>query len=149
MIDYKKKVRSLVKKYKTRDPYTLARGEKIEVKFKYLSPSSPKGIFKKVLRKKFIIINMTRIIDEFDFKMVIAHELGHAVRHCSDSAFFLHDHTLYNRGKFEREANEFAAELLIDENELDEAYLQNYSMDQIALCYEVPIELIKYKFNLN
>lgn len=146
-MDYKKKVRSLVKKYKTRDPYTISKELGIIVKFKQLSPNSPKGIFKKVLRRKFIIINMTRIIDKFDLKIVLAHELGHAVRHCSNSAFFLHDHTLYARGKFEREANEFAAELLIDENELDEFYLQNCSINQIALCYKVPIELIKYKFN--
>lgn len=53
---------------------------------------------------------------------------------------------MYARGKFEREANEFAAELLIDENELDEFYLENCSIDQLALCYGVPIELIKYKF---
>ena len=48
MVDYRKKVKSLVKKYKTRDPYTIAKGERIEVKYKFLSPSSPKGIFKKV-----------------------------------------------------------------------------------------------------
>jgi len=145
---YKKKVRSLVKKYKTRSPYAIAKELGIKVKFEQLSPYSPKGIFKRVLRRKFIIINMTRIINEFDLEMVLAHELGHAVRHCSDSAFFLHDHTLYDHGKFEREANEFAAELLIDENELDEFYLQNCSLEQIALCYELPVELLKYKFNL-
>ena len=149
MIDYKKKVRSLIKKYKTRDPYTIAKELGIIVKFVQLSPNSPKGIFKKVLRRKFIIINTTRIIDEFDCKMVLAHELGHAVRHYSNSAFFLHDHTLYARGKFEREANEFAAELLINENDWDKFYLHNCSIDQIALCYKVPIELVKYKFNLN
>lgn len=148
-MDYKKKVRSLVRKYKTRNPYDIAKELGITVRLEQLSPYSPKGIFKRVLRRKFIIINMTRITNEIDLEMVLAHELGHAVRHCSDSAFFLHDHTLYARGKFEKEANEFAAELLIDENELDEFYLQNCSLDQIALCYEVHVELIKYKFNQN
>jgi len=148
-MDYKKKVRSLVKKYRTRNPHTIAKELGITVKFEQLSPYSPKGIFKRVLRRKFIIINITRIIDDLDLKIVLAHELGHALRHCSYSSFFLHDHTLYDRGKFEREANEFAAELLIDENELDEFYLQNCSIEQIALCYEVPVELLKYKFNLN
>ncbi|MVX62270.1 ImmA/IrrE family metallo-endopeptidase [Clostridium chromiireducens] len=146
MVDYRKKVRSLVKKYKTRDPYTIAKGERIEVKYKFLSPSSPKGIFKKVLRKKYIIINMTRIIDDFDLNLVLAHELGHAIRHSSNSAFFLHDHTFYNRGKFEIEADEFAAELLIDEYKIDKVYLMSCSIDQLASVYAVPIELVQYKF---
>ncbi|NOW85957.1 Zn-dependent peptidase ImmA (M78 family) [Clostridium beijerinckii] len=146
MVDYRKKVRSLVKKYKTRDPYTIAKGERIEVKYKYLSASSPKGIFKKVLRKKYIVINMTRIIDDFDLNVVLAHELGHAVRHSSNATFFLHDHTFYNRGKFEIEANEFAAELLIDEKKIDKIYLMNCSIEQLAYVYAVPAELISYKF---
>jgi len=149
VINYKKKVQSLVKKYKTRDPYTISKDLGIIVKFENLSPYSPKGIFKKVLRRKFIIINMTRIVDEFDLRAVLAHELGHAIRHFSNSAFFLHDHTLYDRGKFEREANEFAAELLIDENQIDLLYFKNCCIEQIASYYRIPVELIKYKFNLN
>ncbi|ALS17786.1 ImmA/IrrE family metallo-endopeptidase [Clostridium butyricum] len=146
MIDYKKKVKSLIRKYKTRDPYTIAKELGIIVKLVELSPYSPKGIFKKVLRRKFIIINITRVTDEFDFRAVMAHELGHAIRHCSDSTFFLHDHTLYRRGKFEIEANEFAAELLIDETKIEKLYLENFSAEQLACAYEVSAELIKYKF---
>lgn len=147
MVDYRKKVKSLVKKYKTRDPYTIAKGEGIDVKYKYLSPSSPEGIFKKVLRQKYIIINMTRIINKSHLNMVLSHELGHAKMHASDRAFFLHDHTFYDRGRFEIEANRFAAELLIDENKVDKIYLENFSVQQLASSYEVSVELIKYKFN--
>lgn len=147
MIDYKKKVKSLIRKYKTRDPYTIAKELGIIVKLVELSPYSPKGIFKKVLRRKFIIINIARVKDEFDFKSVMAHELGHAVRHCSNSTFFLHDHTLYRRGKFEIEANEFAAELLIDADKLDKYHVENYSIEQLSSFLNVPIELVKVKFN--
>jgi len=146
MVDYKKEIRRLIRKYKTRDPYTIARGEKIEVRFKYLSPSSPEGIFKKVLRQKYITINMTRIKSRAHLNMVLAHELGHAKMHSSDKAFFLHDHTFYDRGRFEVEANAFAAELLIDESKIDKVYLKNFSIEQLACSYEVSVELIKYKF---
>ncbi|GEP65758.1 ImmA/IrrE family metallo-endopeptidase [Clostridium beijerinckii] len=149
MVDYRKKVQSLVKKYKTRDPYTIATGERIEIKYKYLSPSSPEGIFKKVLRQKYIVINMTRIISASHLNMVLAHELGHAKMHASNKTFFLHDHTFYDRGRFEIEANKFAAELLIDENKVDKLYLQNLSIEQLACSYGVSIELIKYKFTFN
>ncbi|NRZ25135.1 Zn-dependent peptidase ImmA (M78 family) [Clostridium beijerinckii] len=63
--------------------------------------------------------------------------------------FFLHDHTFYDRGRFEIEANKFAAELLIDENKVDKLYLQNLSIEQLACSYGVSIELIKYKFTFN
>lgn len=148
MVDYKKEIRRLVRKYKTRDPYTIARGEEIEVRFKYLSPSSPEGIFKKILRQKYITINLTRIKNKAHLNMVLAHELGHAKMHASDRAFFLHDHTFYDRGRFEIEANRFAAELLIDENKFEKIYLENFSTEQLSSSYEVPVELVKIKFKI-
>lgn len=148
MFSYREKVRSLVKKFKTRDPFIIAGELGIIVKYKYLSIDFPKGMFKKVLRRKFIIINMSRIVNESELRVVIAHELGHAIMHSSDSAFFLHDHTFYSRGRFEKEANAFAAELLIDTYLIDELYIDNYSINQLALFYEVPIEFIKIKFNI-
>ncbi|MEN8077479.1 hypothetical protein ABFP60_10995 [Clostridioides difficile] len=42
---------------------------------------------------------MTRIIDKNELRIVMAYELGHAILHGNDSAFFLHDHTFYARGK--------------------------------------------------
>lgn len=148
MFKYKEKVRSLVKKFKTRDPFAIAKELGIIIKYKYLSNDYPKGMFKKVLKRKFIILNMSRIINEYELRVVMAHELGHAIMHSSDSTFFLHDHTFYSRGKFEKEANAFAAELLIDTDLIDELYIDSYSINQLALFYDVPIEFIKLKFNL-
>lgn len=147
MVGYKKKAAYYVRKYKTRDPIAIAKELKISIKYKYLSNSCPKGVFKKILKKKFIILNMTRISSPSELRMVMAHELGHAVMHSSDSAFFLHDHTLYARGKFEREANIFAAELLIDSCSLDKHSLENYSIDQLSIFLDVPIELVNLRFN--
>ncbi|WP_294379138.1 ImmA/IrrE family metallo-endopeptidase [uncultured Clostridium sp.] len=95
-----------------------------------------------------MILNMTRIVDDYDLRAVMAHELGHAILHSSDFTFFLHDHTLYSRGKFEREANLFATDLLIDVDSLDKCLVQNYSIEQLALHFNVPIEYIKLKFNI-
>lgn len=148
MFKYKEKVKSLVKKFKTRDPFTIARELGITIKCKYLSSTFPKGMFKKVLKRRFIILNLTRIIDENELRIVMAHELGHAILHNNDAAFFLHDHTFYSRGKFEKEANAFASELLIDNDLIDELYIDSYSIKQLALFYNVPIEFIKIKFNV-
>ncbi len=148
MFNYREKVKSLVRKFKTRDPFTIAKELGIIIKFKYLSDDYPKGMFTKILRRKFIVLNMSKILNENELRVVIAHELGHAVLHSSDTAFFLHDHTFYSRGRFEKEANYFAAELLIDLSIIDELYIDNYSINQLALFYGVPIEFIKLKFRL-
>ena len=147
MVYWKKRAEYYIKKYKTRDPLTIARELGISVEFKNLSINSPRGIFKKILGKKFIVINMSRIASPSELKMVLAHELGHTILHCNDSAFFLHDHTLYARGKFEREANIFAAELLIDIDSLDKHSVKNFSLNQLASFLDIPVELIKIRFN--
>lgn len=133
MFKYREKVRSLVKKFKTRDPFAIARELGIIIKYKYLSNTFPKGMFKKILKRRYIILNMSIIIDENELRIVMAHELGHAIMHSSDSAFFLHDHTFYSRGKFEKEANAFAAELLIDVDLIDILDIDSYSINQLAL----------------
>ncbi|WP_322006507.1 ImmA/IrrE family metallo-endopeptidase [Clostridium butyricum] len=149
LLKYKKKVENLVKRFKTRDPFTIAKELGIIIKYKNLSSDFPKGMFQKHLRRKFIILNMNRIYDENELRMVMAHEFGHAILHSDDIAFFLHDHTFYSRGRFEREANAFAAELLIDTNLIDEVHMKNYSINQLACFYSVPAKLIKIKFNIN
>lgn len=147
MINLKARVRNLVRKYGTRNPYKLAKELGFYVIEEYLSEDAPKGIFKKILGKKFIIINLTRIKNDYDKEFALAHELGHAVLHSSEAAFFLHDHTFYQRGRFENEANKFAAELLINEKDIDKCYLENMSLDQLACYFGVPKQLVKYKFN--
>lgn len=146
MRNYKLKVNNLIKKYNTRNPYALAKFLGIEIIEDYFSESMPMGFFKKILKQKFIIINLTKVKSESDYNFVLAHELGHAVQHSSNDAFFLHDHTFYQRGKFEIEANKFAAQLLIDENKIDPLILENMTIKQIALCLNVPKELVEYKF---
>ena len=46
-------------------------------------------------------------------RFVLAHELGHAVLHNDNgSKFFIDEYTCFAPGKFELEANKFAANLL-------------------------------------
>ncbi|MFL0196960.1 ImmA/IrrE family metallo-endopeptidase [Clostridium sp. WILCCON 0269] len=147
MINFRVRVRNLVRKYDTRNPYNLAKELGFHIIEEYLSVDAPKGLFKKILGKKFIVINLTRIENEYEKKFTIAHELGHAIFHSSNNTFFLHDHTFYQRGRFENDANKFAAELLIDETGIDKCYLENMSTDQLACYCGVPKQLIEYKFN--
>lgn len=75
-------------------------------------PSNIRGIAVKSLRRKYIVLN--KAFHHFEARLICAHELGHHNCHSGHSYQFIEEHTLFVLGKYEREANEFAATLLID-----------------------------------
>ncbi|ADK14157.1 MULTISPECIES: ImmA/IrrE family metallo-endopeptidase [Clostridium] len=78
----------------------------------------------------------------------MAHELGHALLLYHRSTCFIREYTLFPRGRIENEANKFAAELLIDEKNIDKYSLENMCKGQIASYFGVNKKLlVKYKFN--
>lgn len=120
MKDIKKRLKNLIKKYGTRDPYKICKYLKIEIF--YMDLGNIKGIYKKTLTNKFIVINEN--LSEFFQKVVLAHELGHAILHDSKEIQALKDCDLFPKyvNYIEKEANIFAAELLYDENIDDYEY---------------------------
>lgn len=75
-------------------------------------------------------------------KFVIAHEIGHAIMHRQSSAPFLQS-TFLSVDKLEIEANRFAAELLITDEDLQEHW--EYSIDELAMFYGLPKEIIELR----
>lgn len=125
-MDIRRRVKNLEKKYGTKNPYSLC--SKLKIKILYSDLGDIKGIYKKILGNRFIVINEN--LDEFCQKVVLAHELGHAILHNSKEVQALKDYDLFPRlnNKIEMEANTFAAELLIDDNYIDD-YIENPSID--------------------
>lgn len=130
-------IHKLVRKHKTKCPFGLAKSMNIEVWFEEL-PVGVRGCYVKTLRRRFISIN-NNLSDEWQ-KFVCAHELGHDRLHQGFGYYFIEQKTLFNPGKFERQANEFAIQLLLyneprDEDETNEIYLARNG---------VPREMTKY-----
>lgn len=138
------RVKHLVQKYETRDPLRLARYLNIHVVHKEYSPHT-KGYYLKTLRNKFIVVNST--LDEYSQRIVLAHELGHAILHSSEPIYFIREYTLFPIGPYEIEANKFAAELLIDDFDIKD--IRNESTSFIAAILGVSEELVKYKMDIN
>lgn len=113
-MNIKGRVKNLVKKWGTKNPYKLCKYLKIEIL--YMDLGEIKGIYKKTLTNKFIVINEN--LSEFCQMVVLAHELGHALLHHSKEIQTLKDYDLFPKysNQMEIEANTFAAELLPDEN---------------------------------
>lgn len=139
-MDIRRRVVNLERKYGTRNPYKLCKRMKINIV--YMDLGNIKGIYKKVVTNKFIVINEN--LDEFCQKVVLAHELRHAILHHSKEIQALKDYDLFPRytNQIEIEANTFAAELLIDDDFSNDEYIKDPSIDIQVL---EQLRSLKYK----
>lgn len=141
-MEVKKSVSNLKKKFKTTNIFELIDFLNIEIIETDLG-SKALGMYRTIKRNKFIFLNNN--LDYIEKKFILAHELGHAVLHSSVNCFFLENNSFFVKNKIEREANEFSAELLIDDVELKDLLCSSYTTAQIAALMEVPESLILYK----
>ena len=112
------KVLNLIKKHGTNNPFKLAKKLNIEIIIDDLG--EVRGLFKKILRRKFIFINSK--LNELDQMLVCCHELGHAILHASSNYQFMIDNTKILRlSKLENEANLFASYLLFPNDDFIES----------------------------
>lgn len=138
----KKTVLDLTNKYKTNDPFELAAFKNVEVIPFNLHPEI-KGFYKYDKRNKYIFINNN--LDEPSQKFVCAHELGHSQLHPRVNTPFLRGNTYFSVDKIEVEANTFAVELLLQDQNLYEYKDSSLSVCEIAEIYGVPKEVSHLK----
>ena len=105
-------VEKLTKKYDTRDPYELCKCLGIKIHF-YDMEKKLKGFFFYQSRQKNIVIDSN--VNEVLERILVAHELGHAVLHTKIAMMkgFQEMEVLDSGSPEEDEANFFAAELLL------------------------------------
>jgi len=132
-----KTIQMLTKRYRTNCPFYIAKQLNINVWFDDLGDST-RGFYFRKLRRRYICIHNG--LSEFWARFVCAHEIGHDRLHPGISRFWLDQHTLFNPGKFERQANRFAVKLLtsLDTPEHGE------SLEHFLIRNGVPVEMIQY-----
>lgn len=131
----------------TRDPSAICEYYGIRVHYRDLQ-RKVKGYHVCRYRKEGIIIDENEP-EEFQ-KMLIAHELGHSLLHKdSRTAHGYHQFEEDTEMKSieEREANLFAAELLLD-SEKTYQLLHEYTIPYAAKILQVPEEIVKYKLQI-
>ena len=139
-----------MKKYDETDPFKLADAMGILVSYRPmgLGEGCCKGFFIIYKRIKHITINsdLPYILQ----RIVLAHEIGHAVLHAEAGALAqFHDTALFDTGDFtEFEANVFASELLLPDAEVVEAINEDLYLQQIAAQLNVPWEMLDFKFRI-
>lgn len=125
----------------TNDPFVIADYLNIEVFRCPLGKIS--GYYKYLKKHKCIYIN-SDIEDNFS-RVVMAHELGHAILHVKENCAFMSSKTLLLTSKIERQANLFAAYLLIPDDML--ADFTGYTQEYFCRCTGYPQELIELRLN--
>lgn len=130
---------------KGRDIFETAANSGVNVWFRELG--SLKGFYLCENGRRYIIINES--LDDIVSKTVCAHELGHDVLHRELSAGGMRESTLFlANNKTEREANLFAAEMLITDREALSVLEYASDIGQAAFELGVMPEIVEYKLEL-
>ena len=137
----------LIRRYKTRAPFVIAEEQGITVLIRS-DFVRQKGAFAVVGNNSFIFINDN--LSEYMQRLVCAHELGHALLHrklgtvpggmMEFEIFDIKDETEYD-------ANVFAANLLIDEQEMLEMAREGYDVVHIAKELNLNVNILLVKLN--
>ncbi len=153
MTDFKnicKSVEKIKNKYNETDPFKLCNNMGILTLFAPMGAGSGscKGFYLTQSRIKSITIN-SDLSDDLQ-RIICAHELGHAVLHENFSGVnAFHDFTLFDStDKYEYEANIFAAELLLNDDDVLKILSDNISFFHAACGLYVPAELLDFKFRI-
>ena len=138
-MDIKRIAADTAAKYKTTNPFQIAKEAHIILKYELLG--SIMGYHNYDSRFHFIHLNQE--LTEQDAFFTCAHELGHVFLHPNVNTSFLRRNTLFSIGKLEREASTFAVELLLPDAELIENYAT--SLYDLARIAGIPSELVELK----
>lgn len=137
-------VRKITKKYKSCSPYELTSNMGIILNREPLG--SILGYYYKAYRIKHIVLNSSLEYMSPEEQYVLSHELGHSVMHPNANTPFLRANTYLSVDRMEMQANKFAMELLITDDEIKEyAIHQQYTIDMLARFWGYKKELIELR----
>jgi Zn-dependent peptidase ImmA (M78 family) len=134
-----------MRKYGTNNPFELA-GE-LGAYVRYDDIGGIKGYYCCMNRIRLIVIN--RNLDENMGRLVCAHELGHDRLHRNMAVISpLRDTGFNSSALHEMEANQFAANLLVNEDDFFELASRGYTDEQVAAALNIRVELVRIKSEL-
>lgn len=131
-------VSQLIRRHGTNNPFDIADQKNIIVLYEPIGTTL--GYFNTYKRIRMIHINDS--LCEYGRNFVCAHELGHCMLHPKVNTLFLRQNTFFSVGRIEREANEFAAELLLPDTIFAE---DGVTLSEAASAYGVPVEVAALK----
>lgn len=136
------RVKRLVSYYKrkcgTDDPFEIA--DQIGVLYQ-IGNCKHEGCYMFLKNHRYIFLSNQ--LNREELRLVMAHELGHALLDRKANCYFIRKKTLLLVSKLERRANLFAAHLLISEELLTQ--YRGYTEEQFCQCTGYPKELLELR----
>lgn len=116
-MDIRSRVKSLIRKHRTRDPFEMVQSMNV-ILVRYPLDGDVRGFYQYFKRNNIIYID--ELLPKHEQAFVLAHELGHMFLHRRTNTIFLDTRTHFITQKYEIQANRFAVELLISDEFLSE-----------------------------
>ena len=116
----------LAKKFGTRNPFEIIKGMNVILMFVDLV--DVRGFYQYFQRNNIIYIDQN--LSRAEQIWVCAHELAHMLLHKKANTVFMDTRTHFNTSVYEIEADKFAIELLVSDDDL--AVYKNYTVEQIS-----------------
>lgn len=129
------------KLFGTNNPVEIAKSLGIQIA--YMPLGNALGHYQYIKRTKWIFINENVLENEVLHKIVMAHELGHALMHVHENCCFMSNHTLLLTSKIEKEANIFTSYLLITDDMIKE--YSEYTIEQFSSSTGIDQSLINLR----
>lgn len=144
MDSIRKLTEKLKSQYYTNNPFDIAAAMDIEVISAEL-PHSIRGFCTKILGVQIIYINKGL---SYQSKLIVcAHELGHILLHNQINTFYMKEKTYLKYAVYEKEADFFAACLLIDDEIFDYHSSGFSTFFEIANYTGFKEEVVEMRFN--
>ena len=147
--DIKREAARLKAKFQTVNLNMICDALNIRVSYAPMGTNSDscKGFFLVNARCKLIMLNSD--LDDEIQRIIHAHELGHAILHCSPAIRTFHEFALLDEtDRLEYEANVFAAEFLVEDTEVLDTFDDQITLYQASSMLGVPPELLDFKVRL-
>ena len=142
-------VEKLKKRYHENDPFALCQEKGIILLPEPfgLATDSIKGFFLQKKRIKTITYNsdLPYVLQ----RIIVSHELGHSELHTRGGVHAFHDVGMFDESsRFEKEANLFSAEYLLNDEEVLDTLNADNTFFAAASTLKVPMELLDFKFRV-
>ena len=140
-----RKANQIYKKYGTRDPYRIA--NELGIAIMECPFGSQRGAYKVIKRNRFIFVKED--LPPVMKQIVLLHEIGHDILHRKEATKVggFQEFEIFNMrdNRMEYEANVFASQLALDDEEFLEYCERGYDVQQIARSMNSDINLVALK----
>ena len=138
--DIKRIVTYYKRKYETSNPFEIADRMGILYQIGIMECS---GCYMFLKNHRYIFLN--EALEGHEMRLVMAHELAHAILHRKENCYFIRNKTALLVSKNEIEANKFAMELLISDEFLEDN--RDYTVKQLSQILGYHQKLIELRIS--